>query len=121
MYETETMVSENDEPIEYLISDQVLIRSEQDALDTMGNSGAQSLVLHAHNFESDFFDLSTRKLGDILQKFTNYRVRLGVIGDFSKYPSAPLRDFIREFNRHGEYLFVGSMDEIRRVWKITEG
>ena len=115
------MVSKTGEAFEYLISDQILIRSEQDALDIMGNSGAQSIVLHDHNFESDFFDLSTRKLGDILQKFTNYRVRLGVIGDFSKYPSAPLKDFIRESNRHGEYLFVGSMDEIRRAWKITEG
>jgi hypothetical protein len=100
----------------YLISDEVLIRTEQDALDLMGNTNSQTIILHDYNFEPDFFDLSSHKLGAILQKFTNYQVRLAVIGDFTKYPSRVLPDFIRESNRHKEYIFVGSVDEVKAIW-----
>lgn len=104
------------DPGTYLISDKILIRSEQDALDLLGNSETQTLIMHDYNFEKDFFDLSTKKLGDVLQKFTNYRVRVAIIGDFSKYPSAVLPNFITESNRFGEYIFVHSLDEVKKMW-----
>jgi hypothetical protein len=49
--------------------------------------------------------------GEILQKFSNYRMRLAIVGDFSEYKSKSLRDFIRESNRTGTINFVGTIDE----------
>lgn len=100
----------------YLISSEVLIQSEQDALDVMGETDTDTLVLHDYNFGPEFFDLSTGLLGAVLQKFANYHVRMAVIGDFSKYPSTVLPQFIAESNRYQKYLFVSSLEEVKRVW-----
>jgi len=101
---------------EYL-SKKVLINTVQDALDLMVNSPSNFIVLHTFNFNEEFFDLSTRIAGEILQKFTNYRVRLAIIGDFSKYKSKSLRDFIYESNKNKEYLFVGSIEKVKEIWQ----
>jgi len=105
-----------DKEVSYIISPDVLIRNEQDALDIIGNLTTNFLILHDHNFERDFFDLSTRKLGEILQKLTNYHFCLAVIGDFEKYPSKTLKEFTGESNRRGRYLFVKSLDDVKRIW-----
>lgn len=112
---TNTFTINNIKIIE-IISDEILIRTTQDALDIMANNDSDHLVLHEHNFEKDFFDLSTQKLGEILQKFTNYQIKLAVIGDFEKFPSQSLKAFIYESNRRKNYLFVSSMDEVKRIW-----
>lgn len=101
-----------------IISDEIVISSTQNALDLMGEVQTDAYIFHTHNFELDFFDLSTRKLGEILQKFTNYRIKVAIIGDFSVYPSHTLKDFIYESNRVGEYLFVSSLDEVKKKWMI---
>lgn len=44
-------------------SNEILVSDEHDALDLIVNTPASWIVLHAHNFTDDFFDLSTRKLG----------------------------------------------------------
>ena len=91
--------------------DEVLIASPQDALDLMVGSGARRLVVHAPQLHPDFFDLSTRLAGEVLQKFTNYQVQLGIVGDFSVYPSRSLRDFIRESNRGTQVVFTARFEE----------
>jgi hypothetical protein len=120
MLRNQSMKTENIDllagPAAYLVSDQILIRSEQDALDLMGETDSPMIILHDHNFDKEFFDLSTRKLGDILQKFTNYRTRLAIIGDFSKYPSKTLSEFITESNRYNQYIFVSSLAEVKKAW-----
>lgn len=102
--------------ISEIVSKEIIIKNEQDALDIMVNSDSQFIILHDYNFEKDFFDLSTRKLGEILQKFTTYFVKLAIIGDFDKYPSKTLRDFIYESNKHGDYLFVSSIKQVFKRW-----
>lgn len=102
----------------YLISDQILITKEQDILDLMGETEFQDLVLHDYNFPPEFFDLSTKILGDVLQKLTNYRVRLAVIGNFDSYPRTVLADFIRESNKHKQYLFVSSLEDVTTAWQL---
>ena len=102
----------------YLVTDQVIITSEQDVLDLIGETEFQDLVVHDYNFSPAFFDLSTITLGHVLQKLTNYHVRLAIIGKFSEYPSTALRDFIRESNKQRKYLFVDSLEEVKKVWHI---
>ena len=90
------------------------IETVQQALDLMAEAtydGAQSLILYDTQLPAAFFDLSTRLAGDILQKFAQYRVRLAIVGDFSQYPSQPLKAFIAESNRGNQIFFVPDKDE----------
>ena len=54
---------------------------------------------------NDFFVLSTCLAGEILQKFINYGVRFAIYGDFSKYTSKPLKDFMYESNKGKDIYF----------------
>lgn len=59
----------------------------------------------------DFFILSTGIAGEILQKFINYHVKAAVYGDYSRYTSKPLKDFIYESNQGKDFFFVGTEDK----------
>ncbi|WP_367915063.1 DUF4180 domain-containing protein [Leadbetterella sp. DM7] len=108
----------NDTEIAEVISEDILIRSTEDALDLLGNiyyQGFDGLILHRENITPDFFDLKNKMAGDILQKFSNYRVRLAIVGDFSEFSGKSLRDFIFESNKGKLVNFVGTMDEALRA------
>ncbi len=47
----------------------------------------------------------------MLQKFVNYRFRIAVYGDYSKYTSKPLKDFIRESNRGKDVFFTDNLEQ----------
>ncbi|MFC4874712.1 DUF4180 domain-containing protein [Negadavirga shengliensis] len=49
--------------------------------------------------------------GEILQKFSNYRVRLAIAGEFSQYKGKGMEDFILESNKTGHISFVNSISE----------
>jgi hypothetical protein len=91
-----------------------IIANPDDILDIMGDArynGSNSLIIHSGNLHPDFFDLKTKLAGEILQKFSNYRMRLAIIGDFSELKSKSLRDFIRESNKGKTICFVDSLDK----------
>ncbi|HUW05763.1 MAG TPA: DUF4180 domain-containing protein [Williamwhitmania sp.] len=99
-----------------VVSDGIEIRNTDDVLDIMGNcsyQGAGSIVIQERNIIPEFFDLKMGIAGEILQKFSTYGMRLAVVGDFSKYTSKSLRDFIYESNRVGRINFVSSTEEAR--------
>ena len=99
-----------------IISDSIEINNSQDALDLMANcayQGATRVIIHDENITPAFFDLKNKLAGDILQKFSNYKVRLAIVGDFSKYPGKSIRDFIFESNKHGHINFVSSVEEAK--------
>ena len=104
----------NGDQIAEITSDDILISVTQDALDLMANcryQGAGKIIVQEKHLHPDFFNLKTRLAGEILQKFSNYNVRLAIIGDFSKYQSKSLQDFIFESNKHKHINFVSSLDE----------
>ena len=97
-----------------LISDDIIIENTEDALNVLGNvyyQGFDHLIIHQKNLTKDFFDLKSKMAGDILQKFSNYRLRLTIVGDFSSFTSKSLRDFIFESNRGRHINFVASVEE----------
>ncbi len=99
-----------------ILSDQILIRDVQDALDLMAEVrylDSDRLILQASHLDPLFFDLKTRLAGDILQKFSNYRMYLAIVGDFSDLTSGSLKDFISESNKFGRINFVGTVDEAK--------
>lgn len=96
-----------------LQSDKILTEV-QDFLDMMGNANYQDsnkMVIRKYQLHPDFFELKTKMAGEILQKFSTYNQKLAIVGDFSAIESKSLRDFIRESNRIGRILFVGSLEE----------
>jgi hypothetical protein len=61
-----------------------------------------------------FLDLSTRIAGEVIQKFTNYRVGVAFVGDIAPWTGASksLRDFVYESNRGQSVWFVRDMAEL---------
>ena len=93
------------------------IATEDDGRDLIGETfgtGADLVVIPAARLSPEFFRLSSGLAGAILQKFTNYQLRVVIVGDISAYTdkSAPLRDFVRESNRRGDVRFLASTSEL---------
>ena len=109
---------ENDTKIAEVISDEIIIKKTEDGLDLLGNlyyQGFDKIIINKKNITPDFFDLKTGIAGEILQKFSNYRVRLAIVGDFSKYKSKSLNDFIYESNKGRHINFVTSQTEAIKI------
>ena len=107
-------------PIAKLTNKERVIHTVQDALDLMGNAdyqGARSVLVHEDNLHPDFFELRTGLAGEILQKYSNYRMRLAIVGDFGKYTSNALQAFIIECNRGSHIFFVA--DEAEGIAKLN--
>jgi hypothetical protein len=104
----------NDTKIAEVTSDQTIINTTEDGLALLGNiyyQGFDRMVIYEKNITPDFFDLKNGIAGEILQKFSTYRVRLAIVGDFSKYTSNSLTDFIYESNKGRQINFVNSTTE----------
>lgn len=92
-----------------LTDDKLVLSEVQDILDLMGDAGFNNcnrMILKEQNLHPDFFRLHTGLAGEILQKFSTYNFKLAIIGDFSKYTSKNLQDFIRESNKGNRIYFV---------------
>lgn len=90
------------------------IDGPEEMLDIMvnaGYNGCNGVIIHESVINPLFFDLRTGIAGEILQKFSNYRMRLAIVGDFSHVESKSLRDFIRESNNRGIINFVATAYE----------
>ena len=104
----------NDIRIAEVVSESKIIGNVQDGLDLLGNLYYQDfdrIIVHEKNIAPEFFDLKTGIAGEVLQKFSTYRVRLAIVGDFSKYPGKSITDFIFESNKLGHVNFVPSVAE----------
>ena len=84
------------------------------------SAGTVWLAVPSERLGPDFFDLSTRLLGETAQKFRNYNVGLVVVGDISTHEqcSAAFRDFLRETNEGNAFWFVRDEHELRE--KLVE-
>lgn len=103
-------LKENRLEVALVTSDDILIKDVQSALDliaTVGyETGCNLMILNKTAIYEDFFDLSTKMAGDILQKFINYRMKIAILGDFSSYKSQSLKDFIYESNKGKNVFFL---------------
>ena len=103
------IIEVNGQKIAEVISDEIVIKDPQDALDMMAAAdyeGARAIMIYEKNIIPDFFELRTKIAGEILQKFSNYRVKLAIIGEFEKFKSKSLQAFIRESNRGKQVFFT---------------
>ena len=104
----------NDRKIAEIISDDIVLQTVEDAVDLIGNmsfQGFDKLIIHEENIISDFFELKNKIAGNILQKFSQYSMPLAIIGDFEKYESKSLNDFIFESNTGKQINFVTTIED----------
>lgn len=109
----------NDTKIAEVVSVNYIINSIEDGLNLLGNLYYQDfdkIMIHEKNIIPEFFDLKSGMAGEILQKFSNYSVRLAIIGDFSIYTtSKSFNDFVYESNKRRQINFVTSRIEAIEV------
>jgi alpha/beta hydrolase len=97
-----------------IISDDIVLQTVEDAVDLIGNmsyQGFDKLIIHEENIIPDFFELKNKIAGNILQKFSQYSMPLAIIGDFEKYESKSLNDFIFESNKGKQINFVTTIED----------
>ena len=98
-----------------VIDNDKVITDVQSALDILMNAkydaGTKNIVIDKKLIAEDFFILSTGLAGEILQKYTNYGGRIAIYGDYSRYTSKPLKDFIYESNKGKSVFFVSTKEE----------
>ncbi|HLU93222.1 MAG TPA: DUF4180 domain-containing protein, partial [Membranihabitans sp.] len=73
----------NENSIAEVESNEVIISNAQDGLDLLGNlyyQGFDKIIIHEKNLTPQFFDLKNGLAGEILQKFSNYRIPLAIVG-----------------------------------------
>lgn len=108
-------IQRNNKKIAIVNSETPIITDVQSSLDLVFSlhyeTGCSCFAFNKVSITEDFFKLSTRLAGDILQKFVNYHIKFAVIGDFSCYTSKPLKDFIYESNRGKDVFFVSTEEE----------
>lgn len=87
------------------------ISNASDFLDLLANTDTKAIALHKENLDNSFFELSSGLAGDILQKVSNYRRSVIIIGDFVNIKKKSLIDFIYESNKTGHVVFGKDLEE----------
>lgn len=112
---TTKTIQHNGYSIAVVHSEELILTDVQSALDLIATvryeTACDRMALNKEAISEDFFKLSSRLAGEILQKFVNYQMKLAIVGDFSAYTSKPLKDFIYESNRGGGVFFAGSEEQ----------
>jgi hypothetical protein len=91
----------------------IIIRNARDGIDLIGemiSRGLFKLILHERNVSPEFFELRTGIAGEVLQKMTNYKIRVCFVGEFDQYSSKSLQSFIIESNRGTQVNFVNKLE-----------
>ena len=99
-------------------ADGTLIRNDKDVIALITAAwaqGAKMILVPVQRLHGDFFLLSTRIAGEIIQKFANYGMKLVVVGDVSAYltQSSAFADFVKEANRGRQVWFVDNEEQLQ--------
>ena len=91
------------------------ITSTQDILDIIASAqyayDCSGMIVYKESLGETFFDLKTGYAGEVLQKFSNYNMKIAILGDFSQYQSKSLHAFIYECNQGRNVFFKSGIEE----------
>lgn len=111
-------VTENGLDIAVVSGDETVLTDAHSALELVMSAryetGAERIAIDKRAICEEFFILSTGLAGEVLQKFVNYHVKAAIYGDYSRYTSKPLRDFMYESNKGRDFFFVDTREEALR-------
>lgn len=69
--------------IALITTDEIIMKDTQSALDLIATvqyeTDCDKLIVYKSSVADDFFDLSTRIAGEILQKFINYHKKIAIV------------------------------------------
>ena len=108
-------ITSNSKEIAIINSDEICISDVHSALDFIihihHETDTNCIIINKEAIAEDFFDLSTKIAGEILQKIINYHFRLAIVGNFLSYTSKSLNDFIYESNQGRNIFFVPTIED----------
>ena len=90
----------------------------QDALDVIAaawHENCSCVIIPKESLPEAFFDLKTGFAGEILQKYTNYQIKLAI--DFSSFTSKSLKDFMYESNKGRQIYFTADIPTAMEAMK----
>ncbi len=99
-----------------ILDEELILNGPQDLLDIVSDYSIKRIVFRKEQITGDFFDLSTGLAGEILQKASNYKLYIGIVGDFENLESKSLRDFIWESNQTRQIVFKKTVKEVLRAF-----
>jgi len=73
------------------------------------------LLIDEQQLGGNFFDLSTGLAGEVLQRFTNYQVRLAIVIADAKAHGNRFSELVYEHRSHRSVRFFGS-GQLARQW-----
>lgn len=115
-------ITKNNTVVAHVIASEIIINDLQSAVDLIMSvkyeAETKNIAISKELIIDKFFILSSGIAGEILQKFINYHFRIAIYGDFSKYTSKPLKDFIYESNHGHDIFFVDNLETA--VKKLSE-
>jgi hypothetical protein len=97
-----------------LVPGKTILRNEQDTVDLIGlcgENGTNRVMFHAENLTPEFFDLSTRVAGDMLQKFVNYYMKVAAVITPDYIKSARFKEMVMETNYSNEFRVFSDRDK----------
>lgn len=101
-----------------IVSNDLIISTIEEGANLMADlyyQGYDRIIIYEHNIIPEFFDLKSKMAGEILQKFSNFRMKLAIVGDFSSHNSKSFTDFKYESNNTKDLHFALSLDEVLKA------
>jgi hypothetical protein len=98
-----------------------LLSNERDLVDLIGFCGehkADRVLLFAENLPQKFCDLRSGEAGMVLQKFTNYQMKVAAVLPASLI-QGKFSEFVLETNRGGQFRIFQSPDQAER-WLVAD-
>jgi hypothetical protein len=105
----------DNENIAVISSEEVIINNGQEALDLIArvryDYGCNKMIINKKNINEDFFELKNGIAGEIMQKYINYGMSLGIVGEFEQYSSKSVKALIYESNKGNKIIFKNTFAE----------
>lgn len=109
------IIKVKDKEIVHVENDGVILSDAQSAVDLIMDvkyqTGIDRIAISKKLVTEDFFILSSGIAGEVLQKFINYHCSIAIYGDYSRYTSKPLKDFIYESNKGKDIFFTDDLTQ----------
>jgi hypothetical protein len=95
------------------------LSGKRDAIELMSMASEHAaglIVISSERLGDDFFDLRTRRAGEMIQKFLTYGSRVAIVGNISRRvaESKSLAALVAELNRGHHAWLLENMDELAK-------
>lgn len=85
----------------------------QEILDVVSDYSIKRIVFKREHLGEDFFNLTSGFISSLLQILTQYKIRIGIIGDFSDIEDQDMKAFMYE---NKQILFKPNLKEVLKVF-----